>query len=154
MWGVGPFCTTDTHWRGFCNHFACWPQHCPFLTNSGHKTPERSWQQNLQHHAAAGMPVPVLGIPANTRLAHTRGLACSRAPCRRHQPAEAQTAAPEPCEQEKTEKPAPWHRSFRWTECLCHRFSIQRTSQCPQAAAGWRLRSAWTATPSKSCRLS
>lgn len=39
--------------------------------NSGHKTPDRGQQQSLQHNAAAGTLMPILGTPANTQAAHT-----------------------------------------------------------------------------------
>lgn len=62
------------HRCGFSDHFARWPQHCPFLSNSGHKTPDRSQRQNLQRNAAVGTPVPVLGTPAGAHT-HTASLA-------------------------------------------------------------------------------
>lgn len=100
------------------------------------------------------MPMPILGTPANAWPAHTHGLTCWRAPHRSHEPTETQTAAPGFREQEKAKKLAPRWGSIRWAECLCHKLGVQRTSQCPQAAAGWRFRSARTATASKTCRLS
>lgn len=85
---------------------------------------------------------------------HTHSFTCSRAPGRGDKPAETATAAPGSCEQGKMKKPAPLVPfSPFWVECLSHKLGIQRTSQCPQAAAGWRLRSARTVTPSKSRRL-
>lgn len=91
----------------------------------------------------------------HSQCAHAHSFACSRAPRRTDKPAAIQTADPWSCEQKKTENLAEklWCGSVSWAECVGHKLSIQRTSHCPQPAAGWRLYSAQTPTPSKPCRL-
>lgn len=63
-----------THWWGFCNHFACWPQHCPLLSNSGHKTPdlESSAESAAQCCKLEHPRLPRGLLQTHSQHAHTR----------------------------------------------------------------------------------